>query len=187
MLIPVPARGTAPSRDRKHTRSMREDGSAPILPMAVPRFTDRRSASPRASAAARGSSKKRDTRCEVLLRKRLWNMGLRYRVDVKALRGRPDLVFSSRRVVVFIDGDFWHGRDLETRMRKLAVGHNAPYWIAKIRTNVERDRRNDRALAEQGWQVLRLWETDILRDVAAVAEKIRRELESLSPTLSRRS
>jgi DNA mismatch endonuclease (patch repair protein) len=91
---------------------------------------------------------------------------------VAGLPGRPDIVFSQARVVVFCDGDFWHGRNLEARLAKLAQGHNAPYWVAKIRTNVERDRRHDSSLTEAGWLVLRLWEADITKDPSAAADVV---------------
>lgn len=138
----------------------------------TPRFTGRRPASERSSAAARGSSRKRDTACELLLRRSLWRRGLRYRVDVADLPGRPDLVFHAARLVVFCDGDFWHGRDLPARLARLRRGHNAPYWVAKIETNVARDRRNDATLAADGWLVLRVWESEIRADVDAVAARV---------------
>ncbi|MDB4954348.1 MAG: vsr [Myxococcales bacterium] len=125
-----------------------------------------------AARAARGSSKKRDTRCELVLRKALTAAGLRYRVDTDDLPGRPDVVFRGARVAVFCDGDFWHGRNLAARVAKLAEGHNAPYWVAKITTNTERDARNTRALEEQGWMVLRYWETDIHKDAAGIAADV---------------
>jgi DNA mismatch endonuclease (patch repair protein) len=110
--------------------------------------------------------------CERALRSALWKLGLRYRVDVAALPGRPDIVFASARVAVFCDGDFWHGRDLEKRLAKLARGHNAPYWSAKIRTNVARDRRRDDVLERDGWLVLRFWESDIVRDAPGFAARV---------------
>ena len=138
----------------------------------VPRFEQLRAASERASAAARGASKKRDTRCEILLRRELWALGLRYRVDVDDLPGRPDVVFRRARVAVFCDGDYWHGRDLAQRLRKLARGHNAAYWVAKIRTNVARDRRHNAELVHAGWAVLRFWESEIKRDASIVASAV---------------
>ncbi len=137
--------------------------------MRAARFDGLRAATPGASASARGASRKSGTRCEVALRRELWRRGLRYRVDVSSLPGRPDLIFARARVAVFCDGDFWHGRDLDARVAKLAVGHNAPYWVRKIRGNVTRDRKHDEVLAARGWTVLRFWETDILRDAAGVA------------------
>src|SRR5438552_1744468 len=111
-----------------------------------PSYVGLQPASLRASRAARAASDKRDTRCEIILRQALWRMGLRYRTNVVELPGRPDIVFPGARVAVFCDGDFWHGRALRRRLRKLARGHNAPYWAAKIRSNVLRDRRCVREL-----------------------------------------
>jgi DNA mismatch endonuclease (patch repair protein) len=107
-----------------------------------------------------------------MLRRALWKLGLRYRVDARDLPGRPDILFVRARVAVFCDGDFWHGRDLKQRVKKLARGHNAPYWVAKIQSNVARDRCHDAALANEGWLVLRFWEGDILRDASALAAAI---------------
>ena len=76
------------------------------------------------------------------------------------------------KVVVFCDGDFWHGRNLFERVRKLERGHNAPYWVAKITSNVARDRRQDQDLVDKGWLVLRFWESDIHRDAEAIAAKV---------------
>jgi len=134
----------------------------------APSFCGLSPASPAARRAAQGSSKKANTTCELILRRALWGAGLRYRVSVPGLPGRPDVVFPRQRVVVFCDGDFWHGRSLDARLARLARGHNASYWVEKIRTNVARDRANTARLQEAGWRVVRLWETDIRRDPAVV-------------------
>lgn len=130
-------------------------------------------ASSRASAAGRGTSRKRDTRCEVLLRRALWRLGSRFRVDVRSLPGRPDVVFTRQKVAVFVDGDFWHGRDLSARLAKLSRGHNAPYWVAKIAANVDRDERVNEALRAQGWLVVRLWESEVVGDPQTAAAAVR--------------
>jgi DNA mismatch endonuclease (patch repair protein) len=88
------------------------------------------------------------------------------------LPGRPDLVFARARVVVFVDGDYWHGRRWAARKRKLAQGANAAYWINKIEGNRKRDRLNNRRLREVGWTVLRFWETDIAKRADAIAHKV---------------
>jgi DNA mismatch endonuclease (patch repair protein) len=93
-------------------------------------------------------------------------------VDVKTLPGRPDIVFLGARVVVFCDGDFWHGRDLSARLARLAAGHNAAYWIAKVQANVARDRRQTEALERAGWVVLRFWESTIRTAIADVAGQV---------------
>jgi DNA mismatch endonuclease (patch repair protein) len=127
----------------------------------TPSFGGLKPASEQASAAARGASSKRDTKPELLLRRALWAQGLRYRVDVSDLPGRPDVVFSGPRVAVFCDGDFWHGRGLAQRLARLKDGHNGSYWVAKIAANVERDVRHRASLEQAGWLVMRFWETDI--------------------------
>jgi DNA mismatch endonuclease (patch repair protein) len=81
-------------------------------------------------------------------------------------------VFARNRLVVFCDGDFWHGRDLEHRIAKLGRGHNSRYWVSKIQRNVLRDKENRRVLEAAGWIVLRVWETDILRSPGRTADRI---------------
>jgi DNA mismatch endonuclease, patch repair protein len=137
-----------------------------------PSFVGLRPASPVTSRVARAASAKRDTRCEVVLRRELWRRGLRYRLHLAELPGRPDIVFPRQKVAVFCDGDFWHGRGLQRRLRKLARGHNAMYWIAKVRRNVERDQAHTQTLSRSGWQVLRFWETDILQSPGEIALRI---------------
>jgi DNA mismatch endonuclease, patch repair protein len=113
-----------------------------------------------------------------MLRRALRGAGLRYRIDVASLPGRPDLVVPAARLAVFCDGDFWHGRHLRRRLKKLAAGHNAAYWVAKIKANVARDRRIKHALQKSGWTVVRLWESDLRTDpqrAAAVVLKAARE------------
>jgi len=136
------------------------------------RFDHLRSASNRASKAAQAASRKRDTKPEVVLRRAVFARGLRYRVDVKALPGRPDLVFSTAKVIVFCDGDFWHGKNLPERIARLKAGHNAPYWVAKITRNVERDGEQKLALEVAGWLVLRYWESDIAKNAEGIADEI---------------
>jgi DNA mismatch endonuclease, patch repair protein len=118
------------------------------------------------------SSAKRDTKPELLLRRALWSAGLRYRVAVDSLPGRPDVVIPAARLVVFCDGDFWHGRNLERRIEKLAAGHNAPYWISKIKSNVERDRRIETLLVDSGWDFLRFWESDVCANPKSIAKAV---------------
>jgi DNA mismatch endonuclease (patch repair protein) len=107
-----------------------------------------------------------------VLRKALCARGLRYRLDADDLPGRPDVVFRGARVVVFCDGDYWHGRNLPERLAKLATGHNAGYWVAKIQSNVARDRRVTASLESNGWLVLRFWETDIHKNVEKIADEV---------------
>jgi DNA mismatch endonuclease, patch repair protein len=108
----------------------------------------------------------------------LWHRGLRYRLNRRDLPGTPDLVFASCRVAVFVDGDFWHGRDWETRRERLVSGNNGAYWVAKIAYNRERDERNNARLANLGWRVVRIWESDVLRDPETAADRVARMIRS---------
>jgi len=96
-------------------------------------------------------------------------MGLRYRKNVKTMPGKPDIVFPGARLAIFCDGDFWHGRDWQILQVKLGRGANADYWIAKIGSNIERDHLTNSLLAHVGYEVVRLWESDIRKDPYAVA------------------
>ncbi len=141
-------------------------------PRSTPDFSKLRPKNETASRRARSSSAKCDTRPELLLRRELWRRGVRYRLCLPGLPGRPDIVLPGHRLVIFCDGDFWHGRNLDDRLRRLGVGHNAEYWVQKIRSNVDRDRRQDVLLREAGWKVLRLWETDIRHSLGACVDRV---------------
>jgi DNA mismatch endonuclease (patch repair protein) len=108
----------------------------------------------------------RDTAPELLLRRALHARGLRYRVCVADLPGKPDIVFATRRLAVFIDGDYWHGGQWETRgLRQLeqqfARTKDPTYWLRKIRRTMARDCAATAALLAAGWTVLRFWESDV--------------------------
>jgi DNA mismatch endonuclease (patch repair protein) len=85
------------------------------------------------------------------------------------LFGSPDFVFFKCKVVVFIDGDFWHGNAKTRRLPK----SNAEYWNKKIRSNRRRDSLVKRRLEADGWRVVRIWESDLRRDAEAVMAKVR--------------
>lgn len=135
-------------------------------------FQGLRSASHRASHVAARASGKRGTKCELMLRSALRKQGLRFRSNVASLPGCPDIVFPREKIAVFADGDFWHGRGLASRLARLTKGHNSEYWIAKIRSNVSRDRRVRRELAELGWHVVRVWESEIKSEIDRVTGRI---------------
>lgn len=144
-------------------------------------------ASSRASGIARRASSKRDTRPEVLLRKALRDRGLRFRTNVTSLPGCPDIVITGSKLAVFCDGDFWHGRRLTQRLARLHRGHNAEYWVAKIRSNVQHDRNVVRALRASGWTVLRFWETDLRANCERAAEKVLSAMRDKRAGLPRQS
>lgn len=141
--------------------------------VSVPRYE---SFHPRSAEASRvgASNRRQDTTPEILLRSALRASRVRYRSNVKALPGCPDLVLIEHRIAVFCDGDFWHGRHWAQRRSKLLAGWNAPYWVAKIERNRQRDRSVTRALQSLGWRVARVWEGDVRRDPLRAAAKILR-------------
>jgi DNA mismatch endonuclease (patch repair protein) len=134
-----------------------------------------------AASRAKRANRKKDTAQEVLLRRALWRLGLRYRKHVSGLPGNPDLVFRRAKVLVFCDGDFWHGRNWDTLKTQLERRHNADYWLAKIARNRQRDAQNTALLEQQGWQVIRLWETDVTADPDAAAGLILAAVTRRSP------
>lgn len=114
--------------------------------------------------------KLKNGKAEVLLAKKLWKVGLRYRKNDKRLPGSPDIAISKYRVAIFIDGEFWHGKDWNTRKTKLK--HNVEYWQTKIEENINRDIRVNSELNLLGWRVLRYWEKDILKNNDVVVKEI---------------
>lgn len=147
-----------PQHDRKYQRI-------------APSFAGCQPASAESSRVKR-RNRKVGAKGEIALRKALWRRGLRYRINHKGLPGTPDIVFSKQRIAIFVDGDFWHGRDWEARSERLRFGTNGAYWVEKIAYNRARDLRNDALLADLGWKVIRLWETDVLGDPESAADTV---------------
>ncbi|MHC1789003.1 very short patch repair endonuclease [Solidesulfovibrio sp.] len=113
------------------------------------------------------ANKGKNTKPELRLRKKLWSLGLRYRIGHK-LPGKPDIVFVSRRLVIFIDGCFWHRCPEHFQMPKT----NRDFWEKKIARNVARDAQVNEQLAAAGWQVMRIWEHELRQDFDAVVIRI---------------
>jgi DNA mismatch endonuclease, patch repair protein len=142
----------------------------------TPSFKTLHSASDVATERARRASQKEGTRCEIQLKLKLQQLDISFRVNVSTLPGCPDFVFDEARLVVFADGDFWHGRNLPARLARLERGHNCEYWVKKLLCNVARDRRVNRQLRGIGWSVMRVWEGDIKRNPAQIALRIGRKI-----------
>lgn len=98
----------------------------------------------------------RNTKPEIIVRKALFTSGFRFRLHRRDLPGKPDVVLTSRRVVVFVHGCFWHAH-LGCRYAKTPSTHRE-FWKAKLAANVERDQRAREALMSAGWRVLVVWE-----------------------------
>ena len=126
------------------------------------------------------SVKDRDTGPEMLVRRLLHRMGYRFRLHRKDLPGKPDIVFSSRRKVIFIHGCFWHGHSCKRGSRVPKT--NVRYWKEKITGNVERHSNQVSELSEIGWKELTLWECE-LTNSEAISQRLNAFLGS--PRLSK--
>jgi DNA mismatch endonuclease (patch repair protein) len=93
---------------------------------------------------------------------------LRYRINYKKLPGKPDIVFTKKKIAIFCDGDFWHGHNWALRgLSSLEDELNgySEFWRQKILRNIKRDNEINKDLTSRGWTVIRIWESDIKKDV----------------------
>ncbi len=111
--------------------------------------------------------KGKDTGIEKAVRSELHRRGLRFRKHVARLPGKPDVVFTRARVVVFVDGDFWHGYRFPTWEGKVS-----DFWKVNISQTRARDARNFRKLRQQGWRVIRIWQHDLESDFDASIQRV---------------
>ncbi len=127
--------------------------------------------------------KSKDTKPEMIVRRGLWKRGFRYRLNHKRLPGHPDLVLRKYRTCIFVNGCFWHGHKLTestvpgswTSQATKSITEsmvqnsecckipktNREFWVAKIRRNKERDKEEQRRLAEMGWHCITVWECEL--------------------------
>lgn len=112
------------------------------------------------------SNTSNDTSIEMILRCSLFRRGIRYRKNVKSILGKPDIAIKKYKLLVFCDGDFWHGKKYH------GVKTNEHFWDEKIKRNRERDLENTIQLRDEGWTVLRFWESEIKEDIEKCVDKI---------------
>ena len=160
---------------RKNSRSGRKTRSRG----ASERYKQR---DPKITSRIMSSIRSTNNRVEEKLRFELFARGLRYRKNVPNLPGKPDIVFPRAKVVVFVDGDYWHGRVLTESgvqgLRKLFKTPNRAYWIAKIVGNAARDKRVCTELRANGWTVLRFWESDLRANLERCVQTVQRMVSS---------
>ena len=122
------------------------------------------------------SNKGIGTKPELVLAKAMWALGLRYRKNSKSIFGKPDFSFKKYKVAVFVDGEFWHGKDWE--QRKAEIKGNREFWIAKIERNIRRDMEVTGRLKAEGWTVLRFWSNDVVKNAGCHAEKVKEIIQA---------
>ena len=115
--------------------------------------------------------KSQDTKAEIRLRKALWHLGFRYRKNWRKLPGTPDIALTRQKIAIFVDGDFWHARGHEAKPGE-QISTRKKYWREKLARNVERDKEVNDALTQEGWLVLRFWESDIQKDLGKCVEAV---------------
>ena len=123
-------------------------------------------------SAIMSSIRSKNTSLEINFRKLLWENGLgRYRIHYN-LPGKPDIVYVSKKIVVFLDGDFWHGYN----WKKLGRTPPKEYWQEKIEKNISRAKKYNRNLRKEGWTVLRFWEHEVKKNPERCIKKIKKAL-----------
>lgn len=114
--------------------------------------------------------KSKDTTPEVIFRKELWKRGFCYRKHNKKLPGNPDIILPKFRLVIFIDGEFWHGYNWEEKKKKIKA--NREFWIPKIERNIQRDIEIEHKLESLGYTVLRFWEHEVKKETLSCISKV---------------
>ncbi len=115
-----------------------------------------------------------NTKIELAVFKRLKKRGIYFQKHYKKAPGTPDIALPRKKKAVFIDGDFWHGNNFETLRNKIS----GEYWLNKIENNISRDIKVNAILKENGWSILRVWETEINNQIDCTMDKIYKFLTS---------
>jgi DNA mismatch endonuclease Vsr len=121
--------------------------------------------------------KSKGSKIETALAKELWSLGYRYRKNDKTVFGKPDITMKRFKLAIFVDSEFWHGKDWEKH--KHDHKSNQKFWYQKIERNIQRDIEVNDFLAKSGWRVLRFWGTDITKKLRTCTDKIIKEIHEL--------
>ncbi len=117
-----------------------------------------------------------NTKAEIRLAKALWHLGYRYRKNNRTIFGTPDLTFKKLKIAIFVDSEFFHGKDWETQ--KDRVKTNTEFWQKKIERNIQRDVEVNNYLESQNWKILRFWSAEIEKNLEDCVSKIQSEIIS---------
>ena len=115
---------------------------------------------------------------ETILAKALWHKGYRYRLNHKKVFGTPDIVLTKYDIAIFVDGEFWHGKDFKSFKSK--EHNNKDYWIEKISENIAQDEVVTKTLQQEGWTVIRFWSNDVLHYLDACISEIEDFINNVS-------
>lgn len=129
--------------------------------------------------------KSHGTKDEVLLAKALWQKGYRYRKNDKTVFGKPDLTFKRYQIAIFVDSEYFHGKDWESE--KFRIKSNRDFWWNKIEGNIKRDIIVNETLISAGWTVLRFWSKNLRKNKTACLQVIENEIERKKDAYLQRS
>ena len=115
-----------------------------------------------------------DSKIELLLRKGLYASGIRYRKNYNQIEGKPDIAIIGKKIAVFCDSEFWHGKDWKNRKKE--IKSNKDFWYKKIERNIERDKEVNKELKRLGWTVLRFWGEEIIKDVQKCVYEVKKNI-----------
>lgn len=121
--------------------------------------------------------KSKNTKMEVKLAKELWARGYRFRRNSKYVFGKPDFSLRKYKLAVFVDGEYFHGKDWNTE--KFRIKTNREFWWNKIESNIERDKSVNNELKKSGWKVIRFWTEEVKKNVDFCLLSIEQEIEKL--------
>ena len=116
------------------------------------------------------------TKPELVLRKYLFSKGYRYRKNYSKAAGKPDIAFVGKKIAVFADSEFWHGKDWGKKKHEIQT--NKDFWFDKIEGNIKRDKIVNKKLKESGWTVLRFWGKEISSDPKKCVNLIEKALRN---------
>ncbi|CAN1549889.1 Vsr DNA G,T-mismatch repair endonuclease [Flavobacteriaceae bacterium] len=115
-----------------------------------------------------------NTKDEVRLAKVLWHLGYRYRKNNRSVFGKPDLTFKKLKIAIFVDSEFFHGKDWETQKDRIKT--NTEFWQKKIERNIQRDVEVNNYLEAQNWKVIRFWSHEIEKNLENCIAIIQQEI-----------
>jgi len=121
--------------------------------------------------------KSKGSKIETLLAKALWAKGYRYRKNDRQVFGNPDITFKKLKLAIFVDSEFWHGKDW--KKRKKDHKSNKKFWHSKIERNIQRDKEVNKQLLKENWQVLRFWGKDIEKNLQYCITKIETKINEV--------
>jgi len=114
------------------------------------------------------------TKPELLMAKALWSKGYRYRKNNKSVFGKPDFTFKKLKIAIFVDSEFFHGKDFDIKKKPTT---NPEFWAKKILRNIERDKEVNKKLTAEGWKIMRFWSREVNKDLEEIIFRIEAEIK----------